>query len=89
MPRDQFIQQAAVLRRILDEHKPAHTAGEIRLVTEQNTIGLAVLGAGAAVTGTQPYRVGMTRLGGGFAVSEPPEVLRLERGAWVGRSLGI
>jgi hypothetical protein len=89
MSRDEFDRRAAALRRVVDEHKPAHTACAIRLITDRNTIGTAVLRTGATVSGTQPYQVGVTPLGSGFAVSKAPEILRLERGAWIGSSLGL
>jgi phage tail-like protein len=89
MDRDEFNRRAATLRRILDEQKPAHTACTIRLMADQNAVGSAILGVGASVTGTQPYQIGITPLGSGFAIAKAPEILRLERGAWVGKHLGL
>ena len=85
MERAEFERRAATLQRILDEQKPAHTAGAIRLLANQTF----VLGVNATVIGTQPYQVGVTPLGAGYAVTKAPEALRLERGAWVGNPLGL
>ena len=89
MERAEFKLRAATLRRILDEQKPAHTACSLRLLADQIVPGTYLLGVNATVVGTQAYRVGVTPLGAGYAVTQAPEALRLERGAWVGNPLGL
>ena len=88
MPREEFLARRRTLERIVDDQKPAHTICSIRLVSDRSGAGQAVVGAGAAVTERQPYRVGMTPLGEGMAGS-PGAGLRLERGAWIGSEAGL
>jgi phage tail-like protein len=80
LEREEFQRQAGTLRRIVSEQKPAHTVCTIQLAG-QKTVGAAELGGGAAVSDTQPYRVGVTPLGSGFAVAKGARAMRLERGA--------
>jgi phage tail-like protein len=86
MEREEFNRRAATLRRILDEQKPAHTACVIRLAADRGVVGNAVLGISAAVSETQPYRIGVTPLGSASAVAKGTQALRVERGAWIGSS---
>ena len=86
MDREEFLRRQATLKRIVTEQAPAHTSFTLRTTADQRTIGQAVLGTTAVVHESQPYRVGLTQLGSGSAVGKGPEVLRLERGAWVGSS---
>lgn len=88
MPRDEFAARRATLERIVDDQKPAHTVCTVRLTADRGVAGTAVLGAGAAVTERQPYRVGVTPLGGAVAGRSRPG-LRIERGAWVGSESGL
>ena len=81
-----FQKLEGTLQRIVDEQKPAHTSCRLRSTGAQETIGNAILGVSGTVTDTQPYRLGVTRLGVGSAMAEDQRVLRLERGAWVGSS---
>lgn len=89
MDRAEFDRRAATLRRIIDEQKPTHTAFTLGPVAEQGEVGGAVLGISGSVAGTEPYRVGVTPLSGGYAVSKGPQALRVERGAWVGSPQGL
>jgi phage tail-like protein len=84
MDGEEFQKREATLKRIVAEQKPAHTSCTIRSTADQKTVGQAVLGFSATVTGSRPYRVGITPIGSGSAVAKDPSVLRLERGAWVG-----
>ena len=86
MEADEFQKLEGTLRRIVDEQKPAHTSCRLRSIGAHETIGNAMLGVSGTVTDTQPYRIGVTRLGVGSAMAEDQRVLRLERGAWVGSS---
>jgi len=86
MNSDDFQKLEGTLQRIVDEQKPAHTSCRLRSTGAQETIGNAILGVSGTVTDTQPYRLGVTRLGVGSAMAEDQRVLRLERGAWVGSS---
>ena len=86
MDREEFLRRQATLKRIVTEQAPAHTSFTIRIATDQRAIGKAVLGISAKVQESQPYRVGLTQLGSGSAVGKGADVLRLERGAWVGSS---
>ena len=86
MDSDDFQKLEGTLRRIVDEQKPAHTSCRLRSIGAHETIGNAMLGVSGTVTDTQPYRIGVTRLGVGSAMAEDQHVLRLERGAWVGSS---
>jgi hypothetical protein len=86
MDREEFLRRQATLKRIVTEQAPAHTSFTIRIATDQRAIGKAVLGVSAQVQESRPYRVGLTQLGSGSAVGKGPDVLRLERGAWVGSS---
>jgi len=86
MKADDFQKLEGTLQRIVDEQKPAHTSCRLRSIAAQDSIGNAILGVSGTVTDTQPYRIGVTRLGVGSAMAEDQHVLRLERGAWVGSS---
>lgn len=86
MDSDEFQKLEGTLRRIVDEQKPAHTSCRLRSIAAHDGIGNALLGVSGKVTDTQPYRIGVTRLGVGSAMAEDQRVLRLERGAWVGSS---
>jgi phage tail-like protein len=86
MDREEFLRRQATLTRIVTEQAPAHTSFTIRIVTDSRTVGKAVLGVSAVVHESRPYRVGLTQLGSGSATGKGPDVLRLERGAWVGSS---
>jgi len=86
MDSNDFQKLEGTLQRIVDEQKPAHTSCRLRSTGAQETIGNAILGVSGTVTDTQPYRIGVTRLGVGSAMAEDQRVLRLERGAWVGSS---
>ena len=81
----EFQKREGTLQRIVTEQKPAHTSCTLRALRTQGEVGSAVLGVSGTVTGPQPYRVGMTSLGSGSAVTRDP-TLRIERGAWVGSS---
>ncbi|HKP84435.1 MAG TPA: phage tail protein [Pyrinomonadaceae bacterium] len=86
MDREEFLRRQATLTRIVTEQAPAHTSFTIRVASDRRTIGKAVLGISAKVEESRPYRVGLTQLGSGSATGKGPDVLRLERGAWVGSS---
>ncbi|HEX5604439.1 MAG TPA: phage tail protein [Pyrinomonadaceae bacterium] len=86
MDSDDFQKLEGTLQRIVDEQKPAHTSCRLRSTGAQETVGNAMLGVSGTVRDTQPYRIGVTRLGVGSAMAEDQRVLRLERGAWVGSS---
>jgi hypothetical protein len=88
MPRAEFAARRRTLERLVDEQKPAHASCALRLLSDSNFAGAAVLGAGAAVTEPQPYRLGVTPLGEGLA-GGPLSGLHLERGAAVGGSAGL
>jgi phage tail-like protein len=83
MDPGEFQKREGTLQRIVAEQKPAHTSCSLRALRTQGEVGNAVLGVGGSVGGPQPYRVGMTSLGSGSAVTRDP-TLRLERGAWIG-----
>ncbi|HEU4597251.1 MAG TPA: phage tail protein, partial [Pyrinomonadaceae bacterium] len=89
MSREEFDRRAPSLRRILDEQKPAHTACTIGIMADRNAAGSGVLGVSASVVGTTPYQVGVTPLGGGYAVGAGAKAPRVERGAWVGSPGGL
>lgn len=86
MDRSEFEQRKATLQRIITEQAPTHTSFTMRITAGQSTVGSAVLGVSAVVHQPQPYRVGLTQLGAGSAISKAPRAVRLERGAWVGGS---
>lgn len=89
MESGEFNRRAATLQRIINDQKPAHTACTIELIPTQGTVGGAVLGVNATVDGPQPYQVGITPLGAGITLATGSQNLRLERGAWIGRPLGL
>lgn len=89
MDREEFQKRAATLQRITTEQTPSHTICKIQIDAEQKGVGNAILGAGASVTETQPYQVGITPLGSGSAMARDPRILRLERGAWIGSSVRV
>lgn len=80
----EFQKREAILQRIITEQKPAHTSCTLQTLPRQVGVGNAVLGVSGTVTDTRPYRVGVTPLGSGSAVTKDPGTLRLERGAWIG-----
>ena len=86
MDRPELERRKATLQRIIAEQAPAHTGFTIRTISEQRTVGKAVLGISLKVSESQPYRVGLSQLGAGSAIGKSGDTLRLERGAWIGSS---
>src|SRR5262245_59468076 len=86
MERPELERRKATLKRIITEQAPAHTGFTIRTISEQRTVGKAVLGTSLKINESQPYRVGVTQLGAGSAIGKVNDPLRLERGAWIGSS---
>jgi phage tail-like protein len=84
LDRDEFRQREAVLRRIVDEQKPAHTICSLGIISAHNRVGMAQLGINSTVTGPEPYRVGLSPLGEGSAITKGPPGPRIERGARFG-----
>jgi phage tail-like protein len=84
LDREEFRQREAVLRRIVDEQTPAHTICSLGIISTHNRVGTAQLGINSTVTGPKPYRVGLSRLGEGSAITKGPPAPRIERGARFG-----
>lgn len=80
----EFQKREATLKRIVNEQKPAHTSCTLRAIAAQAGIGSAVLGVSGTITDAQPYRVGVSPLGAGSAVTKAPRDRRLEVGDRIG-----
>jgi len=86
MDRPELEARQATLRRIITDQAPAHTSFTIRTIAEQRIVGKAVLGTSLKINERQPYRVGVIQVGVGTPIGKGGDVLRLERGAWIGSS---
>ena len=80
----EFQKREATLKRIVDEQKPAHTSCTLRSIAAQGSVGNAILGVSGTITDARPFRVGVTPLGAGSAVTKEPRSTRLEVGDRIG-----
>lgn len=89
LERSEFAGKQVVLRRIVDEHKPAHTICSLGILSTRNRVGTAQLGINSTVTDIGPYRVGFSPLGEASAIAKGPPAPRMERGSRYGGKEGI